>query len=89
MISESWFLNNEQVKNDDDIFSLSLDFKQFHKICDLEDFYATLDTKPKEALLCMSAAVHKVHNNNEAIIPEVPCILGYSFFAVISITFLL
>ncbi|KAL6336291.1 hypothetical protein AAG906_014460 [Vitis piasezkii] len=48
-----------QVKNDDDIFSLSLDFKQFHKICDLEDFYATLDTKPKEALLCMSAAVHK------------------------------
>ncbi|XP_034693977.1 probable DNA helicase MCM8 [Vitis riparia] len=48
-----------QVKSDDDIFSLSLDFKQFHKICDLEDFYATLDTKPKEALLCMSAAVHK------------------------------
>ncbi|KAJ9694653.1 hypothetical protein PVL29_010224 [Vitis rotundifolia] len=53
-----------QVKNDDNIFSLSLDFKQFHKICDLEDFYATLDTKPKEALLCMSAAVHKVLMTN-------------------------
>uniref|UniRef100_F6HQU8 DNA helicase n=1 Tax=Vitis vinifera TaxID=29760 RepID=F6HQU8_VITVI len=53
-----------QVKNDDDIFSLSLDFKQFHKICDLEDFYAALDTKPKEALLCMSAAVHKVLSTN-------------------------
>lgn len=53
-----------QVKSDDDIFSLSLDFKQFHKICDLEDFYATLDTKPKEALLCMSAAVHKVLSTN-------------------------
>ncbi|KAH7866667.1 hypothetical protein Vadar_023432 [Vaccinium darrowii] len=49
-----------QVKDDDVIYFLSLDFLQFRKICELEEFYATLEEKPKEALLCMSAAVHTV-----------------------------
>ncbi|GMP50519.1 hypothetical protein CsSME_00017107 [Camellia sinensis var. sinensis] len=49
-----------QVKDDDDIYFLSLDFQQFRKICELEDFYAALEENPKEALSCMSAAVHKV-----------------------------
>ncbi|KAK2977599.1 hypothetical protein RJ640_007235 [Escallonia rubra] len=49
-----------QVKDDDGIFSLPLDFQQFRKVCDTEYFYAILEEKPKEALLCMSAAVHKV-----------------------------
>ncbi|KAL7251724.1 hypothetical protein ACSBR1_013559 [Camellia fascicularis] len=50
----------QQVKDDDDIYFLSLDFQQFRKICELEDFYAALEENPKEALSCMSAAVHKV-----------------------------
>ncbi|KAK3038400.1 hypothetical protein RJ639_030566 [Escallonia herrerae] len=49
-----------QVKDSDGIFSLPLDFQQFRKVCDTEYFYAILEEKPKEALLCMSAAVHKV-----------------------------
>uniref|UniRef100_A0A5B7BZM9 Probable DNA helicase MCM8 n=1 Tax=Davidia involucrata TaxID=16924 RepID=A0A5B7BZM9_DAVIN len=49
-----------QVKDDDGIFILSLDFQQFRKICELEEFYAILEEKPKVALLCMSAAIHKV-----------------------------
>ncbi|KAK3016647.1 hypothetical protein RJ639_006742, partial [Escallonia herrerae] len=49
-----------QVKDDDGIFSLPLDFQQFRKVCDTEYFYTILEEKPKEALLCMSAAVHKV-----------------------------
>ncbi|KAL6507944.1 DNA replication licensing factor mcm8 [Orobanche gracilis] len=50
----------DQVKEDDGIFFLPLDFEQFRKVCQIEDFYAALDEKPKDALLCMSAAMHKV-----------------------------
>ncbi|KAA8516516.1 hypothetical protein F0562_016978 [Nyssa sinensis] len=49
-----------QVKDADGIFILSLDFQQFRKICELQEFYATLEEKPKVAILCMSAAIHKV-----------------------------
>lgn len=49
-----------QVKGDDDIFFLAIDFQHFQKVCELGEFYATLEEKPKEALLCMSSAVHKV-----------------------------
>ncbi|GLT79312.1 hypothetical protein SLA2020_508050 [Shorea laevis] len=47
------------VKDDCGVLSLSVDFQQFRKICNLEEFYAKLEEKPKIALLCMSAAVHK------------------------------
>ncbi|KAK9289862.1 hypothetical protein L1049_008023 [Liquidambar formosana] len=49
-----------QVKDDDGIFLLSLDLQQFRKVCDIEEFYVHLEEKPKETLLCLSAAVHKV-----------------------------
>ncbi|KAK6943754.1 MCM, AAA-lid domain [Dillenia turbinata] len=50
-----------QVNDDGDgIFVLSLDFQQFRKICDVQEFYATLETCPKGAILCMRVAVHKV-----------------------------
>ncbi|KAI4300231.1 hypothetical protein L6164_033629 [Bauhinia variegata] len=49
-----------QVKYDYANFVLSLDFQQFQKVCPLGEFYALLEEKPKIALLCMSAAVHKV-----------------------------
>ncbi|KAK0583797.1 hypothetical protein LWI29_003222 [Acer saccharum] len=49
-----------QVKDDNGVFILPLDFQNFRKICDVEVFYATLEDKPRIALSCMSAAVHKV-----------------------------
>ncbi|KAK4272902.1 hypothetical protein QN277_021395 [Acacia crassicarpa] len=49
-----------QVKDHHGSFSLSLDFQQFQKMCHIEEFYKMLEEKPKIALLCMSAAVHKV-----------------------------
>ncbi|XP_059646933.1 probable DNA helicase MCM8 [Cornus florida] len=49
-----------QVKDDDGLFILPLDFQQFRKMCKLEKFYATLEEKPKVALLCMGAAIHKI-----------------------------
>ncbi|KAI9122100.1 hypothetical protein K1719_006789 [Acacia pycnantha] len=49
-----------QVKDHHGSFSLSLDFQQFQKMCHIEEFYRMLEEKPKIALLCMSAAVHKV-----------------------------
>ncbi|XP_062165844.1 probable DNA helicase MCM8 isoform X2 [Alnus glutinosa] len=49
-----------QIKDDDGLFVLSMDFKQFRKICGLEEFYLMLEDRPKIALLCMSAAIHKV-----------------------------
>ncbi|KAK2647711.1 hypothetical protein Ddye_015200 [Dipteronia dyeriana] len=49
-----------QVKDDNGVFILPLDFQNFRKICDVEVFYATLEDKPRMALSCMSAAVHKV-----------------------------
>nr|GMD67635.1 probable DNA helicase MCM8 isoform X1 [Ipomoea batatas] len=49
-----------QVKDDDGIFFLPLDFEHFRRVCDIESFYLTLDDRPKEALLCLSAALHKV-----------------------------
>ncbi|XP_075639041.1 putative DNA helicase MCM8 isoform X2 [Castanea sativa] len=53
-----------QVKDEDGVFVLSIDFQQFRKVCDLEEFYIMLEDKPKVALLCMSAAIHKVVLNN-------------------------
>ncbi|KAG7964536.1 hypothetical protein I3843_09G175800 [Carya illinoinensis] len=49
-----------QVKDDDGVFVLSMDFQQFQKICGIEEFYFMLEDKPKIALLCASAAIHKV-----------------------------
>ena len=40
--------------------TLSLDFEQFRKSCDIEEFYAKLEDKPKIALSCISVAVHQV-----------------------------
>lgn len=51
-----------QVKDDNEIYFLSLDYQQLQKIWELEEFYAALEEKPKEALLCMGAAVHKVQS---------------------------
>ncbi|KAL9228028.1 hypothetical protein vseg_003647 [Gypsophila vaccaria] len=49
-----------QVKHEDGIFSLSINFEEFKKICSLEDFYSNLEKTPKDALLCMGMAIHKV-----------------------------
>ncbi|XP_021865143.1 probable DNA helicase MCM8 isoform X2 [Spinacia oleracea] len=54
-----------QVKHEDDTFSLQLNFQEFRKICDLECFYVNLEDYPKEALLCMGAAIHKVTSFQE------------------------
>ncbi|PKI62195.1 hypothetical protein CRG98_017568, partial [Punica granatum] len=50
-----------QVKDDDGFSILPLDLLQFRKLCSIELFYELLEEqkRPKEALLCMSAAVHK------------------------------
>lgn len=42
------------------MFLLPLDFQQFGKLCEIQEFYAILESKSKDALLCMSAALHKV-----------------------------
>ncbi|XP_077216174.1 minichromosome maintenance 8 isoform X2 [Tasmannia lanceolata] len=47
-----------EVKNDDGLFFFPVDFQQLKKICEFEEFYAALEVAPKEALLCMGAAVH-------------------------------
>ncbi|TKY62184.1 DNA helicase MCM8 [Spatholobus suberectus] len=49
-----------RVKNDHGNYVLSLDFQQFKQICHVKEFYEMLMEKPKIALLCMSATVHKV-----------------------------
>lgn len=49
-----------QVKDNDGNLFLSLDLQQFRKICNLHIFYATLQEKPKDALLCLSAAVQMI-----------------------------
>lgn len=51
---------NAQVKEDDGIFFVPLDFQKFRKVCELGEFYATMEERPKDALLCMRAALHKV-----------------------------
>ncbi|KMS95512.1 hypothetical protein BVRB_007520 isoform B [Beta vulgaris subsp. vulgaris] len=48
------------VNHEDDTFFLPLNFQEFRKICDLECFYVNLEEYPKEALLCLGAAIHKV-----------------------------
>jgi len=48
------------VKNGYGNNTLSLDFQQFQQIYHVEEFYKMLEEKPKIALLCMDAAVHKV-----------------------------
>ncbi|GER28680.1 DNA replication licensing factor MCM8 [Striga asiatica] len=55
----------DQVKADDGLFFLPLDFQQFRNVCDIQEFYAALEERPKDALLCMSAAVHKVYFTKE------------------------
>ncbi|XP_057778999.1 probable DNA helicase MCM8 [Salvia miltiorrhiza] len=59
-----------QVKEEDGSFFLPLDFQQFKKACDIEEFYIALVEKPKEALLCMSAAAHKVYFGKEDLMEE-------------------
>ncbi|XP_058766640.1 probable DNA helicase MCM8 [Vicia villosa] len=49
-----------QVKNEYGNYVLPLDFQQLKIMCDVTKFYEMLTEKPKIALLCMSAAVHKV-----------------------------
>ncbi|KAJ8754157.1 hypothetical protein K2173_002056 [Erythroxylum novogranatense] len=51
---------SSQVKRESSIFVLPVDFQQFRKVCDVDEFYAALADKPKMALSCMGAAVHKV-----------------------------
>ncbi|KAE8690522.1 putative DNA helicase MCM8 [Hibiscus syriacus] len=48
-----------QVKDDCGAVSLSLDYQQFRKSCDIEEFYAKLEDKPKIALSTMSVAIHQ------------------------------
>ncbi|XP_039132044.1 probable DNA helicase MCM8 [Dioscorea cayenensis subsp. rotundata] len=47
-----------QVQDDCGLFFLQVDIQQFRKVCGVEEFYAALEIAPKEALLCMGAAVH-------------------------------
>ncbi|XP_021891507.1 probable DNA helicase MCM8 isoform X2 [Carica papaya] len=53
-------LTNKQVKCDGAVYSLSLDLSKFRKVCDIGNFFAILDNKPRITLTCMSAAVHKI-----------------------------
>ncbi|PWA47668.1 DNA helicase MCM8 [Artemisia annua] len=53
-----------QVKKEDILHILPLDFQHFRKECAIQEFYDAFERKPKEALLCMSAAVHKVLYSN-------------------------
>ncbi|EPS64799.1 hypothetical protein M569_09981, partial [Genlisea aurea] len=50
----------DQVKEKDGFHVFQLDLEKFRKLCDFEEFYAALEENPKDALLCMSAALHKV-----------------------------
>lgn len=49
-----------QVEDDDGILHLPLDFEHLKKCCRAEELYAALEVAPKEALLCIGAAVHEV-----------------------------
>ncbi|KAF3789098.1 putative DNA helicase [Nymphaea thermarum] len=49
-----------QVKDDDGIVHLPLDFQHVKECCRDEELYAALEVAPKEALLCVGAAVHEV-----------------------------
>ncbi|EEF37149.1 DNA replication licensing factor MCM8, putative [Ricinus communis] len=49
-----------QVKEENGALFLPIDFQQFRKICDVDEFYAILEEKPKIALSCLGAALHKV-----------------------------
>ncbi|XP_068668987.1 probable DNA helicase MCM8 isoform X1 [Aristolochia californica] len=59
-----------QVKDDVCIFFLPIDFHQFREICNVEEFFAALEVAPKEALLCMGAAVHKALLRHQKGFPE-------------------
>lgn len=52
------------MKDDDGVYTLSIDFERFQKICDIQEIFAFLEDKPKIALLCMSAALHKVQSSS-------------------------
>ncbi|XP_078446733.1 minichromosome maintenance 8 [Wolffia australiana] len=47
-----------QVQDDNGLFILPIDYQYLKKICFVDAFYAALEVAPKEALLCMGAAVH-------------------------------
>ncbi|XP_024188305.2 probable DNA helicase MCM8 [Rosa chinensis] len=49
-----------QVKDEDGVVAVWVDFEKFRKECEVEEFYEALEEKPKVTLLCMSIAVHKV-----------------------------
>lgn len=49
------------MQDDCGLFFLQVDIQQFRKVCGVEEFYAALEIAPKEALLCMGAAVHMVY----------------------------
>ncbi|XP_051130442.1 probable DNA helicase MCM8 isoform X2 [Andrographis paniculata] len=55
----------DQVKEDDGFFIIPLDFQQLRKTAQIQKFYAALEDKPKDALLCMRAALHKVYFSKE------------------------
>nr|GEU65863.1 probable DNA helicase MCM8 [Tanacetum cinerariifolium] len=52
------------VKKEDILHIFPLDFHHFKKECVIQEFYDAFERKPKEALLCMSAALHKVLYSN-------------------------
>ncbi|XP_057865260.1 probable DNA helicase MCM8 isoform X2 [Cryptomeria japonica] len=49
-----------QVSHEDGLCFLPVDFLDFQKKCTIMEFYAALEVVPKEALLCMAAAIHEV-----------------------------
>jgi len=48
------------VRHEDRMSSLPVNFLELKKTCTVKEFYAALEAVPKEALLCMAAAVHEV-----------------------------
>ncbi|GAB2226931.1 hypothetical protein Drorol1_Dr00008730 [Drosera rotundifolia] len=54
-----------QVQEEDGLYSLPLDFEHFRNICDLKDLYENMEEHPKEALLCLGAAIHKVKSSQD------------------------
>lgn len=48
------------MQHDDGLFILPIDGQKLQEICPVDKFYEILDKTPKEALLCMGAAVQMV-----------------------------
>lgn len=68
----------KQVQDENGAFFLPVDFQHLRKVCDIESFYETLEEKPKVALSCLGAALHKVPVSE--FLGFIPLFFSKSFF---------